>query len=486
MTATLPPLLGSAPLHVIGGRGLTEGGGGIGSHVNPTYGRETKLQYAGPEQVDEAISAARAALPVWNEMAPTERRDAMLRLAQLIKDHEREISDLAIWENGLLRSVAPFLAVGTAGWFEYYAGYVDKYVGDVVRHQPFTYTINEPYGVIAALTPFNGPVFEIGMKIAPALAAGNTVVLKAPELAPFSAGAVAALALEAGIPPGVFNVVVGDPSLAAYLVAQPTIDKISFTGSNTTAQSIMAAAAKNTTPLILELGGKSACLVLEDGDVDAAALTVASMAMSINAGQVCSAPTRVIAHRSVYEQTVSALADAANSLKIGDPGDVETALGPVITARSADRIVGMIDRAVREGAGRVVTGGARARLGGDLAEGSFVSATVVGDVDPRSSIARDEIFGPVVSVIPVDTDEEAVKVANDSRYGLAAYLFTRDVSKAHLLARRLEAGQVSVNGNGDIMIYGEFGGKKGSGFGREGGRGGLDEFVSRKTVACDL
>lgn len=481
-----PDMLLSSPLHVINGEPFAARDADGFVHVNPATGAITPLTAVAPADIDSAILAARQALPSWAGMPPTERRDILLRIAAVLRERATGLSELATWENGIATLYTPFLVAGTAAWFEYYAGYVDKSVGELIRTTPFTYTVNEPYGVIAAITPFNGPVFEFGMKVAPALAAGNTVVLKAPELAPFSAGAVAQIALDAGLPPGVLNVVVGDPHAADYLVRHPGIDKISFTGSNTTARKIMAAAAPNLTPLLFELGGKSACVVLGDGDISAAAATVSQLGMGINAGQVCASPSRVIAHASVYDEMVDALTESAKALKVGDPTEPDTIVGPVINNAAADRIIQTVDAAERAGAGRVTSGGKRVQLEGALAGGAFVAPTVVRDVDPASPIAQEEIFGPVISVIKVESDEEAIKVANITRYGLASYLFTRDISKGHTLAAKLESGQVAINGTGDILVYGPFGGKKDSGFGREGGRAGIDEFISVKTVAVDL
>lgn len=472
-------------LHVIGAAKVDGGTGGSLMHVNPATGVATKLDLAGASEVDAAVAAARQALPVWADMAPMTRRYFLQQLAGLIKARADDLEALATWESGLpVVYAASMASTGPAEWFDYYAGWADKLNGEVIGAWAFNYTVPEPYGVIAAITPFNAPVWEIGMKVAPALAAGNTVVIKPPELAPFSSTLFGELCLEAGLPPGVVNVVLAGPEGTELLVRHAGVNKISFTGSARTARKILASAAENITPVVLELGGKSAVVVCDDADVDAAVAAVTQFAMALNAGQVCTSPSRVLAQAGVYDEVVEKLATSAKGITVGDPTSPETRLGPVISDGSATRILSMIDEGCAAGAARVVTGGER--LGGPLSAGAFLAPTVLADVAPDSRIAQEEIFGPVCTVTRVGDDDEAVRVANGVEQGLAAYLFSRDISRCHRMARSLDAGTVSVNGLGNHMIYSPFGGKKGSGFGREGGRAGIEEFLSMKSVSVEL
>jgi len=480
MTLTIPDTF-----HLIGGDALKSGTGGPLPHVNPATGQSRSLELAGSEEVDSAVAAAREAFPVWSGLAPMARRYLLQQLARKINESAAELSALSTYESGMpVVYAAQMAAVGPAEWFDYYAGWADKLNGEVIGAWDFNYTIPEPYGVIAAIVPFNGPVWEIGMKAAPALAAGNTVVIKPPELAPYSSILFGRLCLEAGIPPGVVNIVLAGPEGTSALVSHPGVDKISFTGSAGTARKILAAAAANLTPVVLELGGKSGVLICDDADVDAAVAAVAQFAIAQNAGQICTSPNRVLAQPGVYDEVVEKLAAVASGFVVGDPLDDKTQVGPVISTSSADRIIGMIKSGVDAGEARVVAGGER--LGGDFAAGAFVAPTVLADVAPASPLAAEEIFGPVATVSRVADDDEAVAVANAVEAGLSGYVFSRDISRCHTLAKRLTVGSVSINGLGNHMIYSPFGGKGVSGYGREGGRAGIEEFLSIKSVSAQL
>jgi len=479
-TPTLP-----TALHLIGPDAVSGGTGGQLPHVNPATGQTRQLDLAGPAEVDAAVAAARQAFPVWSGLEPMARRYLLQRLAQKLNEHADELAGLSTWESGMpVRYAATMAATGPAEWFDYYAGWADKLNGEVIGAWNFNYTLPEPYGVVAAIVPFNGPIWEIGMKAAPALAAGNTVVIKPPELAPYTSVLFGQLCLDAGIPPGVVNIVLAGPEGTSALVSHPGIDKISFTGSAGTGRKILAAAATNLTPVLLELGGKSSVLIFDDADVDAAVAAVAQFAIAQNAGQICTSPNRVLAQPGVYDEVVDKLTAVAEGFTVGDPLSPETQVGPVISNASAQRILSMISDGVAAGTARVTLGGAR--LGGELTTGAFVAPTVLADVSPASALAQNEIFGPVATVSRVTDDDEAVAVANDVEQGLAAYVFSRDFSRCHTFARRLLVGSVSINGLGNHMIYSPFGGKKGSGFGREGGRAGIEEFVSVKSVSAQL
>ncbi|GAA5162891.1 aldehyde dehydrogenase family protein [Pseudonocardia eucalypti] len=468
--------------HLIGGDALKTGTGGSLEHVNPATGESSTLELAGADEVDAAVAAAREAFGVWSGLAPMARRYLLQQLARRINESAADLSALSTYESGMpVVYAAQMAAVGPAEWFDYYAGWADKLNGEVIGAWDFNYTVPEPYGVVAAIVPFNGPVWEIGMKAAPALAAGNTVVIKPPELAPYSSILFGRLCLEAGIPPGVVNVVLSGPDGTGALVSHPDVDKISFTGSAGTARKILAAAAANLTPVVLELGGKSGVLICDDADVDSAVGAVAQFAIAQNAGQICTSPNRVLAQLGVYDEVVEKLAAVAGGFVVGDPLSESTQVGPVISVASADRIVGMVGEGVSAGTARVVTGGSR--LDGP---GAFVAPTVLADVATDSRLAGEEIFGPVATVSRVADDDEAVAVANGVDAGLAAYVFSRDISRCHTLAKRLRSGSVSINGLGNHMIYSPFGGKGASGYGREGGRAGIEEFLSVKSVSAQL
>jgi aldehyde dehydrogenase (NAD+) len=373
----------------------------------------------------------------------------------------------------------------------------------------------EPYGVVAVIPPGNGSMMGMGQKAAPALAAGNAVVAKPPQLAPFGVLRFAELAAEAGMPPGVLNVVVGGATTGAALAGHAGVDKISFTGGSVTARALMAMAARSRsasgktisgdlppssrargvrwvaaralmamaathlTPLALELGGKSPLIVFPDADLDRAAMVAAQLGAALLSGQGCALPTRLYVHQDVYDVVASKVVAALATVTVGDPLDPDTFVGPVVSEAAMERILGVIGRAVSEGA-TLLSGGSR--LGGELASGWFVSPTVFGDVDHHSELARNEVFGPVQSILRFSSEDEALALANDSPFGLAAYLHTSDPDRIDRFVRELEAGTVTVNGTGRISPAAPFGGVKQSGFGREGGRAGIEEMVQTKAV----
>ena len=472
---------------LIGERWSDAGTGGHYTHVNAATGQpQAELTLAGGEDVDAAVEAARGASEEWRNWKADRRRDVLLTLAELIRQNAAEFAEMLILEVGATARTAhgPSTAM-LAEFTTYYAGWTEKLEGAVIPVYPqdaLDYSVPEPFGVVAALIPWNGPLTPLGMKVIPAVAAGNTVVVKPPELAPFTTLRFGQLCLEAGIPPGVVNVVPGGIATGEALVGHPGVDKITFTGGSTTAPRVLASAAANITPVVLELGGKSANLVFDDSDLAQAVPFAATVAM-LRSGQVCLAPSRLLVQRAVYQQVVDGVVATMGALKVGDPRDQSTFIGPVVSAGHCARIEGIIEQAKQAGSGRLVYGGHR--MGDDLADGFYLSPTVFADVDNASALAQEEIFGPVLTIIPFDDETEAVRMANDTRYGLSAYLWTEDLKRAHRVARRLVAGSVCVNGFG-LPPNAPFGGVKHSGYGREGGRAGIDEFLRSKNVLIQL
>ncbi|HEV7861989.1 MAG TPA: aldehyde dehydrogenase family protein [Acidimicrobiia bacterium] len=457
-------------------------------HVAPATGRPTaEVTLAGPAEVDAAVGAARAAFPGWRRTAPAQRRDLLLRLADLMAGASAELAALSSLEMGQPFKGARAGVGGAVEWFRYYAGWADKLDGLVAPVAPgaaLDYTVPEPYGVVAAIIPWNGPVISLALKVAPALAAGNTVVLKPPELAPFSSLRFAALAAEAGLPPGVLNVIPGGAAAGEALCRHPDVAKITFTGGSDTGRAVAVAAAHHHTPVVLELGGKSASLIFADADPAVTGKLAALLGVAQNSGQGCFLPTRLLVERPVYEAVLDRIVGVVEGLKVGDPFAGDTVMGPVVSEAACTRILSIVDQAAEDKAGRLCTGGRRA--GGDLADGFFVEPTVFADADPTSSLVQEEIFGPVLAVLPFDDEEEAVALANDTRYGLAGYVWTNDVRRAHRVADALEAGYVSVNGMAPLPPQAPFGGWKASGHGLEGGRAGIEEFLRPKNIFVSL
>jgi aldehyde dehydrogenase (NAD+) len=472
---------------LIGDRWEAETSGGRRELLNPSSGEPLiSVAMGGPAEVDRALSAAVAAFPSWRDWAPARRRDVLLEVARLLDVHDLQLGVMRSLETG-----APFKrkrGASLAGeWVRYYAGWADKIEGAVVPTSAgpaLDYTRLEPYGVVAVLTPWNGGTVSPAMKVAPALAAGNCVVLKPAELAPLGPLRYAELCLEAGVPPGVVNVVPGGAEAGAALVADPRVDKISFTGGGATARRIFASAAEHLTPVVLELGGKSANVVFADADLDAAAMTAVHAGIVPTSGQGCVLPTRLLVEDSVYDDVEARVVALTEALVVGTPFEDGVQMGPVIDAVNCERIVGVIDRARTERAGRVVTGGER--LGGELAAGYFVAPTVFGDVDNASDLAQHEVFGPVLAIIRFRDEDDAVALANGTAYGLGGIVFTNDLRRGHRVAARLEAGYVGVNAFPPMPAGAPFGGVKQSGFGREGGRAGLEEFLRTKNVYVQL
>jgi aldehyde dehydrogenase (NAD+) len=469
--------------HLIGEGWRPGGAAGTFDHRYPATGQvQAQVGLAGADDVDAAVAAARHAQPGWAALRPAKRAAVLVRLADLLEAHAEEAAELAALDNGTpVRVMNP--GVYTAAWLRYYAGWCDKLVGETVPAGRTSASVRlEPYGVVGVVPPWNGSMMGMGQKAAPALAAGNSVVAKPPELSPFGVLRFAELALEAGLPPGVLNVVVGGATAGEALAAHPGVDKLTFTGGSAVARRVMQHASEHLTPLALELGGKSPNIVFPDADLDVAAGVAAHLGTALLAGQGCALPTRLYVHDEVYDEVVAKVVAAVEAVTVGDPLDPGTFVGPVVTEASMERILGVIDRAVADGA-TLLTGGGR--LGGELQAGWFVAPTVFGDVDHDSELARHEVFGPVQAVLRFSTEDEVLAKANDSPFGLAAYLHTRDSRRIERFVRELDTGTVMVNGMGGISPSTPFGGTKQSGFGREGGRAGIEEMVRTKTVFVD-
>lgn len=466
---------------VIGSELRSVGGGGVYEHVNPTTGQvQAEIPMASAKDVDDAVAAARRALPGWRGTKAAERRDVLLTFANLVRDYEHW-APLAALENGMPSIWGSTFAQSAYDWGSYYAAWADKLVGEVgvSDGDDFVYTVTEPHGVIAAIITWNAPLLSLAMKLPAALAAGNTVVLKPAEFTPFTPMVYVELARQAGLPDGVINVVQGGVEAGEALVRHPGVDKISFTGGPPTARAIMRGAADELTPVLFELGGKGANLVFEDANL-AEALPFSCMFAMANNGEGCALPTRLLVARAIYPQVLDQVAAIMSSFAVGDPLGVETYIGPLINAAAMERVQGMVAQAVSSGSGRLVVGGDRP--GGDLEHGYFVNPTVLADVDPASDIAQREVFGPVLSVIPFDSEEEAVRIANSTAYGLTNYIQTADHRRVRRLIPQLECGTIGVNSGACVTHLAPFGGCGVSGFGREGGKAGIDEFVRIKTI----
>jgi acyl-CoA reductase-like NAD-dependent aldehyde dehydrogenase len=451
--------------------------------VDPATGEVlATLPLAGEDEVDAAVAAARAAEPVWAALDPTERTRLLLRVASLVEEHADELAELESRDVGKPLAEARSRDVKfTAQTWLYYAGWPTKIVGTTnpAAAGVFTYTLREPVGVVGAITPWNFPMTIASWKIAPALACGNTVVHKPAEEAPLTALRLAELGREAGIPDGVWNVVTGDGTTGAALAAHEDVDKLSFTGSTAVGREIQRAAIGNMKRLTLELGGKSANLVLPDADLDKA-LAGALNATFRNSGQVCTAGARLVAHRRVADELVERLAERVAGIRLGHGLDAATEMGPLVSARQREHVLDLYEAAAADGASVVVGGGAAAVDG--LPNGFFVQPTIFDETRNDMRINREEIFGPAVAVVRVDDADEAVAVANDTDFGLAAGLWTRDGAAAHRIARALRAGTVWVNMYGGLDPYSTFSGRRLSGYGYELGPESIGEYTAVKTV----
>jgi aldehyde dehydrogenase (NAD+) len=462
--------------------------GAVQQHVEPATGAVLGPFHVADEKlVDAAVASARGAQTEGVLKVPSARRELLARIAAGIEAAADELAGLMALEMGQPFRSARAGTLHAAEWFRYYAGWADKIEGSVVPAAPGTvldYVVPAPYGVVAAIIPWNGPIISLALKVAPAIAAGNSVVLKPAEQAPFSSLRFAQICVEAGLPPGAINVVPGGAATGEALCGHPDVDLITFTGGDVTARAVAIAAAEHHTPLVLELGGKSASVVFDDADPATAGKLAAVLGIAQNSGQGCFLPTRLLVQRGVYDQVVDAVLATTQRFRLGDPFDPATTMGPVAGETTCARILDVIDRASAGGEGTLLAGGRRAM--GDLANGTYIEPTVFGGVDPISNLAQDEIFGPVLAIIPFDDEDEAVRIANQVRYGLAGYVWTNDLRRAHRVADALDAGYVSINSMASLPPSAPFGGWKASGHGVEGGRWGLQEFIRLKNVHVAL
>lgn len=479
-----------APSNIfVGGQWSAAAGGKTFPTYNPSTGDVISEVASGDAtDVNAAVTAARTAFndPKWRNMDAADRSLLLWRIADALEARATDLVRLEVINNGKPLREAQIDIREAIESFRYYAGWTTKMTGDTipVRGNMLNYTLREPVGVVGAIIPWNFPLLMAAWKVAPSLACGNTVVLKPAEQTPLTALELAAIAAEAGLPPGVLNVVTGlGETAGAALVKHPGVDKIAFTGSTSVGKLIMREAAESLKKVSLELGGKSPNIIFDDADVDAA-VRGSFAAIYYNTGQTCTAGSRLLVHESVHDQVIEKLVERAKKMTAGDPLDPKTRLGPLISQEQLDRVMDYVKKGTAEG-GELVAGGKRLPYNGEE-KGYWLEPTIFDHVKPDACIAQEEIFGPVLAAVTFRDEEEAIAIANGTIYGLAAGIWTNNVKRAHRVARRLEAGTVWVNTYHPLDAASPFGGYKQSGYGRELGAYALDLYTQIKSVWVDL
>jgi acyl-CoA reductase-like NAD-dependent aldehyde dehydrogenase len=476
-----------APKMLIGGKPTDATRGGTFETIDPSTGKAfAEVPRGGVEDIDAAVAAAREAFEDrrWSGLRPGKRTEILYKLGELIKRNISELAQLEALDSGKPVSMAQGEMWVAGDVFRYYAGWPTKFFGETnpSDDNSFIFTLREPVGVCGGIIPWNFPMVMASWKVAPALACGNTMVLKPAEQTPLTAMRLAELALEAGVPEGVFNVVTGlGPEAGQALAQHPNVDKIAFTGSTEVGRKILHASEGNLKRVSLELGGKSPNIVFSDANLKRATKTSMYGVFS-NSGQVCTAGTRILVEKPIHDEFVTSLVEATRSMKLGAPLDEDTGMGPVVSQEQFDRVTGYIDIGKNEGA-EVATGGGPAE---GFDGGYYVQPTVFTGVRNDMQIAQEEIFGPVAAVIEVDDVDSAIATANDTMYGLAAAVWTSDISKAMRVAKGLKAGTVWVNTYGPTDPSVSFGGYKQSGFGRELGVHSIETYTQTKSVWVNL
>ena len=451
------------------------------THYPATGETIATLHAATTDLVDMVVADARAAQPAWARMTGVERGRVLRKAADIIRERNAEISRIETLDTGKASQEALVAdAMSAADWLEYFGGIAGAITGETADlGGDFIYTRREPLGVCAGIGAWNYPMQIAAWKAAPALASGNAFIFKPSEMTPLTALILAEILTEAGLPAGIFNVVQGFGDVGAHLASHPGIDKISLTGSVPTGEKVMGAAATTLKNVTMELGGKSPILVFDDANLEDA-IGGAMLGNFYSTGQICSNGTRVFVQRGIYDRFVERTRERTETILIGDPLDPETQMGPLISAAQREKVLGYIAKGKSEGA-RLVTGGDALTLQG-FENGHYIAPTIFADVTDGMTIAREEIFGPVMSILPFETEEEAISRANDTEFGLAAGVFTSDLTRAHRTVAALEAGSTWINTYNLTPIEAPFGGVKRSGIGRENSKAAIDHYTRLKSV----